>query len=71
MDYNVGDTIIYSPFGGGDREVIVKAKHDDVKNGEPGFDGVLVNPGNHYPNVWGYDFQISDVKIRILDPQEA
>jgi hypothetical protein len=62
MDYNIGDTIVYSPFGGGERTVLVKNKEADVKNGEPGFDGVLTDPNVEYPGVWGYDFQI----IRVL-----
>jgi hypothetical protein len=58
MDYNVGDTIEYSPFGGGTRQVIVKTKEDDVKNGQPGFDGVLSDGSMA---VWGYDHQITRI----------
>lgn len=59
--YEVGDTITYSPFGGGVRYVLVNNKEDDVKNGLPGFDGELIVDGPTGEYVWGYDNQILDV----------
>lgn len=62
-DYKVGDIIEYSPFGGGIRRVRVTARHADVKNGEPGFDGELVDSSHALGNeVWGFDRQI----VRVL-----
>jgi hypothetical protein len=55
IDYEVGDTIEYSPFGGGVRRVLVEAKESDIKNGYPGFDGTIAGGE---ATVWGYDDQI-------------
>lgn len=60
-DYKVGDTITYSTFGGDRRTVVVTAKHEDVKNGEPGFDGYVVSDPSFA--VWGYDQQIIAVEV--------
>lgn len=54
MDYKVGDTIVYTTFMGGTRSVVVTAREGDVKNGQPGFDGVMEDG----QTVWGYDHQI-------------
>lgn len=54
MDYSIGDQIVYSPFGGGMRTVTVTDKEADIKNGRPGFDGVMADG----TTVWGYDDQI-------------
>ena len=57
--YEVGDIVVYGPFGGGDRVVVITAWEADVKNGRPGFDGFIVgHPDN---KVWGYDAQITRV----------
>ena len=53
LNYKVGDTITYRPFGGSLRTVVVVDKCDDIKNGYPGFDGD--NDEGHW---WGYDDQI-------------
>ena len=37
-DYEVGDQITYSSFGG-PRTVTVTVRHEDVKRGRPGFSG--------------------------------
>jgi len=63
MDYNEGDIIIYSPFGGGERRVRVLTKEDDVKNGRPGFDGDLLDGDTVIGQVWGYDSQIVRVEL--------
>lgn len=69
--YNVGDTVRYETFTGDLRVVQITAKHSDVKNGRPGFDGLEVssNRSKHRSSlrqqivsedtrVWGYDSQI-------------
>lgn len=62
--YKIGDTITYSPFGGGARTVKVTAKDSNIKNGRAGFDGVLVGAGpDDCPEVWGYDDQIIRVGV--------
>ena len=61
MQYEVGDTIQYQPFGGDLRTVVVTNREDDIKNGRPGFDGHLVGaPG---ARCWGYDSQI----VRVVE----
>jgi hypothetical protein len=52
-DYKIGDTITYTPFGGGKRTGTVDEKEDDIKNGRPGF-GLA-------EGYWGYDDQITKV----------
>ncbi len=59
MDYRVGSVLVYSPFGGGERRVQVDTKEEDIKNGRPGFAGVMVPSGG---SVWGYDDQILRVE---------
>jgi len=57
-NYQVGSTVLYETFTGTIRQVVVTAKHDDVKNGRPGFDAI------HGPEgVWGYDDQIIEVVV--------
>lgn len=55
--YRVGDLIVYVAFGGERRTVTVISKEDDIKNGQPGFDGEDAD-GNSW---WGYDDQIVKV----------
>jgi hypothetical protein len=57
MDYTEGSIIAYYAFGNEYREVLVETKEDDVKNGQPGFDGTTTDG----LNVWGYDSQIITV----------
>lgn len=70
--YEVGDTIRYSPFGGGIRSVKVTGKDADIKNCKPGFIGILTDSVSGAPvpsetepgtdqTVWGYDNQIVSV----------
>lgn len=54
-----GDTVEYATFGGGIRVVAVTHVLKDVKNGYPGFDGVIV--GTEDETVWGYADQILKV----------
>jgi hypothetical protein len=56
--YDVGSIIVYRPFGGGERMVKVTAKESDVKNGESGFDGEIIDGAEDGREVWGYDSQI-------------
>lgn len=60
--YQVGDTVVYYPFGGDRRTVLVEAKYADIKNGRPGFDGRIVGAsGDDVFTVWGYDDQITSI----------
>jgi hypothetical protein len=54
-----GDTVEYATFGGGVRVVEVTQALENVKNGYPGFDGVIV--GTASETVWGYADQILKV----------
>ena len=64
MDYEVGDIIEYRDFCGGLRKVQVSLRDSDIKNGRPGFDGEVVSGPNAGLSVWGYDSQITRVRIR-------
>lgn len=63
----VGKTIIKREWGGGLRHVVVEAVYEDVKNGEPGFDGYFVDSdgdrrGNpKFDRTWGYADQIVSI----------
>ena len=57
LNYRVGSTTKYRAFGGEVRTVVVESKEADIKNGRPGFDG-MVHPGEW---CWGYDDQIISV----------
>ena len=59
IDYSVGDTIMYYAFGDEARNVRVTNKEADVKNGRPGFDGIVVSGPETGQSVWGYDDQIA------------
>ena len=55
MKYKVGDIIKQRTFLGTHRYVKVTAKHDDIKNGKPGFDGydlLLVAEQYNHPIEW-------------------
>lgn len=70
MEYKVGDVIAQQSFGGGVRYVLVETKEEDVKNGRPGFDGILVTSDGtpiegEFTGVWGYDSQIMDVIVNV------
>jgi hypothetical protein len=65
MKYQKGDVIKYELWGGDVREVTVTDRHEDVKNGQPGFDGIATDESdgwNGYFRYWGYDSQIISVK---------
>jgi len=55
----VGDVIEYTAFGDL-RTVRVTNVEADIKNGEPGFDGILLDLYGEETGltVWGYDYQI-------------
>ena len=59
MKYKVGNIIKQRTFLGTHRYVKVTAKHDDIKNGKPGFDGHVL--GDKTETVWGYDYQVLKV----------
>lgn len=58
MNYGIGDTIhVKSLFGGTPFRVRVTARHDDIKNNRPGFEGVAADG----EGVWGFDSQIRGI----------
>lgn len=66
-DYAVGDIVEYS--AGERRRVRVEHKDADIKNGSPGFDGVMVDAAGRIlyrdgepAGVWGYDDQITKIE---------
>ena len=54
-EVQVGDKIIYRPFGGTDCQVLVQEIDRDIKNGRAGFAGVTTDG----LQVWGYCSQIA------------
>ena len=57
LNYRVGSIIQYRSFGEL-RTVEVEEKSDDIKHGQPGFDGKILNDTTGFPHIWGYDDQI-------------
>lgn len=62
--YEIGDFVTYKTFGDALRTVRVTGKHDDIKNGRAGFDGILDYATPYQTTVWGYDSQITGVQRR-------
>lgn len=58
LRYGIGDRVAYMSFGYIRRIVEVTFKSEDIKNGQAGFDGVVVNGPEAGTSVWGYDDQI-------------
>lgn len=58
MQYEIGDKIKVATVDG---IVVVEVtdQDDDIKNGEPGWEGIL--QGDSGQMLWGYDAQILDV----------
>lgn len=50
----LGSVVAYRPFGGGVRHVKVDTAEWDIKNGRPGFAGVVVGGPEAGLPVWGY-----------------
>lgn len=69
-DFEVGDIVTYSTWGGEIRRVLVENKEANIKNDRDGFDGVLVGFDNNSRlflngkpmGVWGYTEQILSVE---------
>jgi len=66
IPYKPGDYVAYSTFSGEKRVCLVTERYPDVKNGIPGFDGIITGPDGDV-GVWGYDSQIR----KVLAPLEA
>jgi hypothetical protein len=64
IDYTIGDILIYKAFGDRTRRVQVTERDPDVKNGQPGFDAILLSGNDAGDSVWGYDWQIVGVERR-------
>lgn len=62
IEYKIGDTIeIRSMFGYGSTfYAVVTEKHEEVKNGRPGFSATALDGSE----VWGYDSQVRRVYAR-------
>ena len=60
-DYEMGDTVEYCG-NGGRRIVTVTGKYEDIKDGRPGFDGILDGTDNEC--YWGYDADITRIVRR-------
>lgn len=58
-DVKPGDVVCQDSFGGL-RLVRVTAVHEDVANGMPGFDGVVLGGPHADDTVWGYMYQLRD-----------
>jgi len=61
--YAVGD-IILAFHNGEKRRFEITGKYEDVKNGEPGWDGIWIDhqPVGREPIMaWGYDYQIEAI----------
>ena len=69
IDYEVGDVIEYDVLSesGENRVVEITDKFENIKNGRPGFDGVVVEPEDDNievgDRVWGYDDRV----IRVIE----
>lgn len=63
MDYTIGDIVYYR--SGVMRDVLVDEKDEDIKNGRPGFGGIVQSGPDKGMNVWGYDSQIERVRHAI------
>lgn len=67
-NYGFGDLIHYVDFAGIRRAVLVSERDDDIKNGRPGFVGILIKSTNPADvrdgpeTVWGYDDQITIIE---------
>lgn len=67
--YKVGD-VIWQEIGPWSRHVLVTKRAANIKNGRPGFDGLLCDShgnvcGDRFgPGVWGYDYEVAKVVKR-------
>ena len=66
MNYRIGSIIVYTDFLGCRRTVKIEGQYDDIKNGRPGFDAIIISSTNRDDakgdDVWGYDDQITMVR---------
>lgn len=62
IKYVVGDIIEVETFGGKIRRVLVQYRERDIKDGQPGFEGLIVSAGpgggERGEAAWGYDDQV-------------
>jgi hypothetical protein len=68
-DFEIGDIVSYSNYGGEVLRVFVEQKYEDVKKWQPGFAGFLVDGSDKKVSmngktidVWGYCYQILSVE---------
>jgi len=60
-DYDIGSVIEYTS-GGVLRVVLVDEKESDIKNGRPGFGGIVIEGPDRDMSVWGYDADIERIR---------
>lgn len=53
--YKIGSVITYTDFCGGIRRVLVETKESNIKNGRPGFSGMITEGPEAGRRCWGYD----------------
>jgi hypothetical protein len=62
VKYAVGDIIEVETIGGKIRRVLVQYREDDIKDGQPGFEGLIVSAGpgggERGAAAWGYDDRV-------------
>jgi hypothetical protein len=61
MEYTIGSTVVAYVSGRSNR-IIVDQKEADIKNGEPGFGGYILDGPDKGRSVWAYDSQIESVE---------
>ena len=60
--YKVGDIITYWNNASETIRLKVKEREEDVKNGHPGFYGQIIDVEGADGQVWGYDYQVTNVE---------
>lgn len=67
VQYRVGDIVVHATFTDLTRRVRVTRRSANIKGGQPGFYGELVDAEGWLPAgtlVWGYDEQVTHVEPR-------
>lgn len=68
MQVEQGAIVAYTPFGGGSRNVRVDNVEDAIKDGQSGFDGVVVDGPEKGMGVWAYNDQVTAVLEPAFQP---
>jgi len=77
MHYEIGDLVEQTFADGHSRFVIVTDRTDNIKNGIPGFGGLLARENGELVTctpfgfeVWGYDYEVNRVVNPDRDTEE-